>query len=241
MDQERFDDVARGLAPGISRRGIMRTLTGAAVGGMLAAVGASQAGARNKKKNRSSGKRKGQGRSQARKQSAAAGKVAVCHYDADAETWELITVSQRGWDNGHAKHEQDYLLNGECCTDVDCSGDESCHDGACAVQCTRCGDGCAGAAETNPTKTLSFTPAGSDYCSVIVNLTGFAGCTEYTAEYWSAANPAGYRPVYYGNVTLGPTDMSGSSQTNLGSFAKGGYLDIRFVGDAPDFQWPVDC
>ena len=171
MDQRRFDHLTRGLASGITRRGLVGNLTGAAIGGILVAVGASEAGAkRRKKKKRGGGKRK-------RRQS----------------------------------------------------------------QCTTCSDTCTGAAENAPTKSLTFTPAGSDFCSVSVNLTGFAGCTEYTAEYWSAISPSGNRPTNNGNVTLGPTDLSGSSQTNLGTFVKGGYLDIRFLGGAPDFQWEVAC
>jgi hypothetical protein len=107
-------------------------------------------------------------------------------------------------------------------------------------RCSSCGDGCPGAPENNPTKSVTFTSAGGGYCAVNVNLTGFAGCTEYTAEYWSAATTSGNKPKYYGNVTLGPTDLSGSSQTNLGTFFEGGAVDIRFVGAAANFQW-VDC
>jgi hypothetical protein len=58
MDQERFDRFARGLAAGLSRRGMMRNLAGAAIGGIVVAVGGSEAGARKRKRGR--GKRKGQ-------------------------------------------------------------------------------------------------------------------------------------------------------------------------------------
>ena len=54
MDQERFDEFARGLVSGITRRGMVRNLTGAALGGILAARGASESEARKKK----GGKRK---------------------------------------------------------------------------------------------------------------------------------------------------------------------------------------
>lgn len=168
MDQERFDELARGLVSGATRRGMLRNLTGAALGGILVAVGVSEAETRKKKRG---GKRK-------RRRS----------------------------------------------------------------QCASCGDGCPGDPENNPTKTVAFTPSSdSNFCVVTANLTGFAGCTAYTAEYWSAINPSGTKPKYYGDVTLGPTDLAGSSQTNLGIFGKGGYLDIRFLGDASDFQWLVDC
>lgn len=60
MEQARFDKLARGLAAGNSRREVVRTLAGAAIGGILAAVGASEAGARKKKrgKGKGNGKRK---------------------------------------------------------------------------------------------------------------------------------------------------------------------------------------
>jgi hypothetical protein len=236
MDRERFDQMARDLGSGLSRRGVARAITGAVIGGILVTAEGGEAGSKNRRR----GKRK-----KRPSQPVEENKVAVCHYDADAQTWQLITVGQSGWDNGHSKHAQDYLLSGECCSDRDCTGGKACKDGACKesgpAPCTECSDTCPGDPENNPTKTVTFSPAGSGYCSVIVNLTGFAGCTEYTAEYWSAARPDGYKAKSYGNVTLGPTDLSGSSQTNLGTFFEGGYLDIRLAGAAPDFQWLVDC
>lgn len=48
MDQEQFDHLTRGLAAGLSRRGTLRILTGAALGGILVAVGGSAAGAKKK-------------------------------------------------------------------------------------------------------------------------------------------------------------------------------------------------
>jgi hypothetical protein len=45
MEQERFDQLARGLAAGFSRRGMVRNLAGAAVGGILLAAGTGAAGA----------------------------------------------------------------------------------------------------------------------------------------------------------------------------------------------------
>lgn len=58
MDQARFDHLARFLAAGDSRRGMVRTLGGTALGGLLAAVGVSEAGARKKNKKRNKGKGK---------------------------------------------------------------------------------------------------------------------------------------------------------------------------------------
>jgi hypothetical protein len=319
MDQERFDHLARGLASDISRRGMVRQLTGAALGGVLVAVGGSAAGA--KKKKHSHGKGNGN--------STKPDKVAVCHYDAEAQTWVAITVSQAGWDNGHSKHKKDFQQadkNG-CCLGSDCAGlSDACNKGTCVVdekrvgacqaaptpgavcgasnlcvsrricqadgtcgggggvkpcavrecntvqcnpntgeceytptpgapcgtggtcddkgacaECTTCGDNCPGSAENNPAKTLAFAPSSdADFCLVIVDLTGFAGCTSYTAEYWSAINTSGSRAKNNGNVTLDPTDLSGFSRTTLGTYAKGGAVDIRFVGAASDYQW-VDC
>ncbi|MCC7021935.1 MAG: hypothetical protein IT338_03865 [Thermomicrobiales bacterium] len=102
-------------------------------------------------------------------------------------------------------------------------------------RCITCSATCPGAAESSPIKTLSFTPTSDpNYCAVIVNLTRFAGCTAYTADYWVKAMGD------LGTVTLGPTDLNGSSQTNLGSFAQGGELDIRINGVATGWT-AVSC
>jgi hypothetical protein len=168
MDQARFDHLARGLAASLTRRGLVRQLSGAACGGILVAMGLSDAAARKKK-------------------------------------------------HGHGKHKRRQN------------------------QCTTCSDECAGAPEANPTKTLLFTPTGDpDFCGVAVKLTGFAGCASFTAEYWSAINTSGFRAQDRGSVTLGPTDLAGSSQTALGTYVKGGAVDIRLDGAAADYQW-VDC
>jgi hypothetical protein len=47
-------------------------------------------------------------------------KVDVCPYDADADAYVSINVSQNGWDNGHSKHEKDFQ-RGDCCNDSECS------------------------------------------------------------------------------------------------------------------------
>jgi hypothetical protein len=52
MELERFDRLARDLAASMSRRGLVRDLAGAAIGGILVAAGVSETGARTKKKNR---------------------------------------------------------------------------------------------------------------------------------------------------------------------------------------------
>ncbi len=249
MDQERFDEVARGLASGISRRGMVRYLTGAAFGGVLVAVGESAAGARKKR-----GRGKHKERPRGRTRSAAAGKVAVCHYDADAETWVLITVSKSGWDNGHSSHGQDYLLDGNCCTDGDCAGDGSCCDGVCTDsptcnQCTTCGDGCPGDPENNPTVSVSFAPTGDPrFCSPTVHLTGFHGCTDYTYQYWGSFYSDGYIADNFGmNHPLTRTDLSGSSETLAGTFNNGAgdgfprYVEFRINGGPVSGWQRVSC
>lgn len=72
---------------------------------------------------------------------------------------------------------------------------------------------------------------------MFVNLSGYAGCTTYNAEYYRR-----YRGthIFIANVTLGPTDSSGSSSTSLGTYAKSGELAVRIDGVASDYTG-VDC
>lgn len=131
MDQERFDELARGLVSGTTRRGMVRRLTGAALGGILVAVGVGAAGARKRKHGRRKHKAK-----------APAGQVAACHYDADAETWQLITISQSEWDTVHAKHNEDFqpAAKDGCCRNSECSGlTNQCNVGKCVVNDDRVG------------------------------------------------------------------------------------------------------
>ena len=46
MDQERFDHITRTLASGQTRRGVLKGLTGMVAGGLLAAIGVSEAAAK---------------------------------------------------------------------------------------------------------------------------------------------------------------------------------------------------
>ena len=93
MDDERFAGLLRALGSGATRRGALGVLAGLA--GLGLSGGAAKKGA----------------------------KVTVCHYDADAESYVLITVSQNGWDNGHSKHENDFQQSdgADCCDDSHCS------------------------------------------------------------------------------------------------------------------------
>ncbi|MCC7021936.1 MAG: hypothetical protein IT338_03870 [Thermomicrobiales bacterium] len=56
MEHEQLDQLARGVAGGISRRGLVRALAGAAAGSVLVAAGAGAAGAARKRHNQ--GKRR---------------------------------------------------------------------------------------------------------------------------------------------------------------------------------------
>jgi hypothetical protein len=50
MDHERFDVIARTLASGVSRRGVLRTLSGVGAGGVLTAIGRENVTAKSCKK-----------------------------------------------------------------------------------------------------------------------------------------------------------------------------------------------
>jgi hypothetical protein len=95
MDHEWFAGLLRALGSGATRRGALGVLAG------LAGIGLSGVTTRAKK----------------------AAKVTVCHYDADAESYVLINVSQNGWDNGHSKHQNDFQQSdgADCCDSSHCS------------------------------------------------------------------------------------------------------------------------
>ncbi len=119
MDNERFAGLVRAMGSSPTRRGALGIVAG------LAGLSLGEVAAR--KKGRGNGKSK-------RRSQAAADKIAVCHYDADADTFGVITVNSKGWRNGHSKHEQDFLQGdgGECCDDSGCSHlDGLCHAGVC--------------------------------------------------------------------------------------------------------------
>jgi len=332
MDQERFDQLTRGLAAGTTRRGMVRQFTGAALGGILVAAGLSEAGAKKKKHGH------GKGKGKTNDSSAGQDKVAVCHYDADAQTYVLINVSQSGWDNGHSKHKKDFRQSEKngCCLDSECVGlTDPCNKGTCVVNdqrvgackaiptpqqacesknlclkhptcqtdgtcgsnqgtpcanvecytavacnptngkcegtptpgaacdggtcddngtcvttaCTTCGPNCPGAAENNPTVSVTFASTGSpEHCSPTVHLTGFAGCTTNTYEYLASFYSDGAFPESFGaNHPLTPTDLSGSSQTTVGSFNNGSvdgfprYVEFK-LDNGRDSGWQrVSC
>lgn len=106
VDNKQFDGLTRALGQGTTRRGTLGVLAG------LTGLGLSEVAAKRRKRTR--------GR---RAQAASADKVAVCHYDADADAYVELNVSRKGWENGHSKHKADFLRGTDgCCTDADCNG-----------------------------------------------------------------------------------------------------------------------
>lgn len=78
----------------------------------------------------------------------------------------------------------------------------------------------------NPMITATFAPTGDPaFCSVFVNLTGFAGDTEYTV---SPMIREGGIPFYYSSFTV-LTDKYGSATQGWGSYVD---TDYSFYGDS---------
>lgn len=139
MDDERFDAVVQALGHGASRRGALGILVG------LAGLGRGEAAAKRRRGAAQRGKRRSRGRVAA----AAADKVAVCHYDADADAYVVIHVSRRGWDRGHSRHAGDFLRGGDdegavsCCDDRECRElSNECGAGVCDPETGTCAAPC---------------------------------------------------------------------------------------------------
>jgi hypothetical protein len=132
MDDQQFDRLVEALGRGLNRRGVLGVLAGAA------GLGVGEVAAKRRKRGKS------------RVQAQAANKVAVCHYDAGANTYVLINVSRSGWDHGHSKHENDFLRGGDddgavgCCTDGECGElTNACGAGVCDPETGTCAGPCA--------------------------------------------------------------------------------------------------
>ena len=226
MDTERFDTLARGLATGLSRRRALGLL----MGGLAATIG--------------------------RGATAKEGKVGICH-QTGAGDWNYITVAQSAT-SSHLAH-GDVLTNladvdncgacGNACAAPD-NATAYCSEGGCGFSCDEgydlndAGDACVAPdvctgvpMSDNPAKWLTFAAAGGDYCSVIVNLTGYAGCATYPAEWYRRFRG---NPENMADVSLGPTASDGSLVQSVGSYAKGGELDVRIDGVA-SWWTAVDC
>ena len=84
MDARGFDDLTRRVARAASRRSLLRGLIGGAAAIVTTKAGTSL---------------------------AQPDKVSICHWDEEEQGYALLSVSQRGWENGHqGQHEQDELL-----------------------------------------------------------------------------------------------------------------------------------
>lgn len=119
MDDRSFDVFTRRLATGTTRRSVLR--------GALAA-GAAALFARS------------------RAQAAPPAKVDICHYDAEYDVYELISVSEKSWP-AHESHGDFYF--GDCCNTDECLPPESecqyavCEDGSCTTYDVEDGTECS--------------------------------------------------------------------------------------------------
>jgi hypothetical protein len=118
MDDGRFDAVIRALGNGATRRGALGLLAGAA------GLTIGEAVAKRRKRRRGG----------VRAQAAKADKVTICHAtSSETNPYEIISISENGWLNGHTKHEHD-SLRGNCCVDDDCDEpDDRCFVSECQV------------------------------------------------------------------------------------------------------------
>lgn len=200
MEDERFDAAIRSLGTGATRRGVLGLLAG------LTGLGLDEVAAKRRRRNKAQKGRNNGPRAQAAK----AGKVDVCHYDAGANTYVRINISQNGWDNGHSKHDNDYLRGGGCCTTADCTGEfEECvhtiggngaRSGACVVDCsavpngtacdTQAGRGrCCGGSCLNTQTDLNNCGACGNVCTAPPN--GSATCSNGVCGFTCNFSPCG--------------------------------------------------
>ena len=118
MDGQRFDQLAKALAGGTSRRGALR----GAAGGLAAALGLGARGAR-----------------------ARQAKQRLCHATGDpANPYVVINVAKPAWETHVAHGDTPHV---DCCVDADCPGGGTCRDGVCSpaavyVPVPDCGSGC---------------------------------------------------------------------------------------------------
>lgn len=125
MDQERFDEFARGLVSGITRRGMVRNLTGAAIGGILAATVASETEARKKH-----GKRKRRKQACTPKTCAELGRT--CGTAPDDGCGNPLDC---GPESVCGSETATNCCGGKCCkaNGISCTSDAECCNGDCLV------------------------------------------------------------------------------------------------------------
>jgi hypothetical protein len=143
MDGRGFDDLTRNVAQATSRRSLLRGLIG---GG--AAVVATKAGTTL----------------------AQPDKISICHWDEYEQGYVLLSISERGWVNGHqTQHEEDEQLSGapNCCTYHECGANEVCavgDDGYTECVCGLDASDCDECYQVNP-ETCACEPSESSSCA----------------------------------------------------------------------------
>jgi hypothetical protein len=151
MDQQKFDAFTRTLASGQSRRGLLKGLTGTAIGGLLAAVGIAEAGAKPKTNepctapNTKCGKGKG--------------KNAVCvNTQTDAANCGSC---------GNTCAATESCVGGQCeCPAITCSGLETVNPGTCQCTCPHTTYDCTDPLVFNSsTCTCEGCPQGTEFCA----------------------------------------------------------------------------
>lgn len=128
MDQERFDRLARGLAAGISRRRMVGAMTGAALGGIVVAVGGNEAEA--KKKKRGKGKRKKRAQAPVCTPKICAELGRACGAVADDGCGNPLDC---GGDSVCGSDTATNCCAGKCCkaNGISCNSDAECCNGDC--------------------------------------------------------------------------------------------------------------
>ena len=145
------------------------------------------------------------------------------------------------------------LDTGTCNQVSTCTGFNTCGGGGTAGQCgctpsicqqtcdepNGCGGTCAGQAATTPAISVTFASTGNpSYCAPTAHLSGFTGCTAYTAEYRLAMSNTGLNEATIMTTPLTRTDVAGASDTGLASYVKtnGYYFSVRIGGVSSSWQ-----
>ena len=113
MDQTRFDELARGLATGATRRRVFQGVAAAVVGGVGLTAAGSALARKGKKGVRAQGKGNGKGRGQE--------KVEVCHKPGTPAEQTLVVAAPAL--KAHLAHGD---TEGPCCTGPCCDGGDAC-------------------------------------------------------------------------------------------------------------------
>jgi hypothetical protein len=167
MDDRRFDDLTRRLASGNSRRQVLKTMAGGALGGLAGALGLGRAGA------------------------------AGCNTDAECargETCDSATgrCLRRGGGNGRPANQnqtqsQSVGIAAACTSDVECAPNETCVDFVCIPR------GGGGQCVRGSTCTSDATCCGGEVCDTLNQVCVSAGgpCTNDTGTCFDSLDCCG--------------------------------------------------